>query len=152
MMVRWSGECQVNVRWMSGECQVNVKSQSELDLDFLRNLHICISIINNIILHACFLKLWTILWAFGMCYKLSESPLCQVPLVLMLLSKIKMFIKSLHLAYGTPKNCMCFSVAYFLNVTKRVGIRQVMFFKIKIPSFYFSKHCTSTKSGSGWKI
>ena len=25
-MIRWSSECQVNVRWMSGECQVNIRS------------------------------------------------------------------------------------------------------------------------------
>ena len=48
---------------------------------FLRNLHVLISIINNMILYACFLRLWTILWAFGMQYKLFESPLCQVPLI-----------------------------------------------------------------------
>ena len=47
MMVRWSGEVQVSVRWMSGECQVNVKSQSELDIGgretclFLSYLHSC---------------------------------------------------------------------------------------------------------------
>ena len=32
MMVRWSGEVQVNVSGMSVECQVNFKSQSELDI------------------------------------------------------------------------------------------------------------------------